>query len=273
MQSALIGKISHVFLIRFTRLSCLKMNKLPAFLLLLFTPVLHAQSSSSFSAGELKMAVIDLPGNFLEYNPNTKQCGAKSYSAKENTVIRLVVKLNNRWVVKAIRAYDGTDQIQEGGSTYCISEVDLELYFIDFTKRDYGILAIPYKGRFSPFSIYPGGTLGAYIGRKFVNQRSTSSLLGFGGLSSIPLNNAAAEIVENKIGVTLGAGYVWYIAEGFQVGVIGGWDFFDGVGSWAYKYQPWASFNIGYSFTSNSKEKKGALQTLSRSVRVPPAGN
>lgn len=245
------------------------MRTLPTLLLLILTLKLSAQNST-FSPGDLKMAVIDLPGNFLEYNPNTKQCGAKSFSAKENTVVRLVVAIpGNRWVVKAIRAYDGADQIQEGGTTYCISELDLELYFIDFTKRDYGVLAIPYKGRFDPFSIYPGGTLGAYIGRKFVNQRSTSSLLGFGGLSSIPLNNVQAEIVENKIGVTLGAGYVWYIAEGFQVGIIGGWDFFDGVGAWAYKYQPWASFNIGYSFTSNSKEKKGALQTLSRGVKRP----
>lgn len=224
----------------------------------LFNHVLFCQ----LSKGDLKMAVVSLDGIFQTYDTKTKQCKADALSAKENTVIKLIAKIDDSWIVKAVRVYEESDQIKDGGITYCISEFNIETFFIDFTKKDYGILSLPFKGRLSPFNVYPGGTLGGYFGRKFVTQKSSSSLIGFGGLSSIPLNDANSDVVDNKFGITIGGGYIWYIDEGFQIGALVGWDFFDGVEKWTYKYQPWISFSVGYGFTSNSKQKRSALQAL-----------
>lgn len=208
------------------------------------------------------MAIINLEGNFTEHFTSPESCGTETFSAQINTVIELVNKFGDRWSVKVYRAYEGDNQIEKKiGKTYCISEDDLNRFFIDFTKLDYGILTVPFKVRFDPFKIFPGGTIGGFVGRKFVRQRSTSTLLGFAGLSSIPLNNINSDVIDTQLGITGGAGYVWYVLEGFQVGFIAGIDLFDGVNSWPYKYQPWASFNIGYAFTSQSREKNQKLNS------------
>src|SRR5690606_34993546 len=103
---------------------------------------------------------------------------------------------------------------------------------------------------FEPFSISPGGTLGYYIGRRFNKRNFTNSLVAFSGLSAIPLNNINSDIVDTKMGITGGAGWIWYVEEDFQIGLLTGVDLFDGVDKWTYGYQPWVSFNIGYSFAT-----------------------
>lgn len=210
------------------------------------------------------MAIINLTGNFTEFNTQTRTCGTETFSARANTVIELVTpEGSDKWVIKARRAYVGDDQIQKaGGQTYCISTADLESFFIDFSKIDYGILSVPFKVRFEPFKVFPGGTLGGFIGRKFVTQRSTSSWIGFAGLSSIPLNNINSDVIDTKLGVIFGTGYVWYVTDDFQLGAVMGWDIFDGVGDWVYKYQPWVSFNVGYTFTSNQREREERVANL-----------
>lgn len=238
------------------------MNSIKSLLVLI--GILYCHAIHSQSKGDLKMTLIDLSGSFYGYNSsNGGSCGSTSFEAKANTVVELVSKTGDRWVVKIRRAYVGTNQVQRGGTPYCISESDLNSYCMDFSFSDFGILDVPFKGRLSPFKILPGGTLGGYYGRKFINQHSkASTLMAFGGISSIPLNDINSDVIDTQLGFTIGGGYVWYIANGFQIGLIGGWDFFDGVNTWAYKYQPWVSFNIGYGFTSNAKQRQQQLASL-----------
>lgn len=219
--------------------------------------------------GDLKMAIIDLIDNFNSYDTNKRTCNNDAFSAQANTVIELVTELEDKWVVKAYRAFvnrdDNDNQIQKSSAiTYCIDKNDLNDFFINFSKTDYGILAIPFKVRFAPFKIFPGGTIGGYIGRKFVQQRSSSTLLGFAGLSSIPLNDVNSDVIDTQLGITVGTGYVWYVVEGFQIGLITGVDLFDGVNDWPYKYQPWLSFNIGYTFTSQSRKQQEKVLEIQR---------
>lgn len=237
----------------------MKMMSLLAVVVGLLVPPAYAE--------EYKMLIINAPDVFNSFNVAQNQCNQDSFSAQQNTVVQILSKVGDKSVVKVIRAYIGDGNMVEINETYCISNTALSEFFIDFTKTDYGILAIPYKVRFSPFKLFPGGTLGGYVGRKFVRQNSTSSLLGFGGLATIPINTLTTpdnqtDVPDIKLGISVGVGYVWYLAEGFQIGGIVGYDFFDGFDKWTYRKQPWLSFNIGYGFTSGSRERSEQLQQL-----------
>lgn len=201
-----------------------------------------------------RIATVDLIGNLKEFNTQTGQCGTHTFNCLRNTVVEVIRELNNGsiYVVSIYVKTSSDTKAVTFDQLYCISKADLfdNNYFREYSKIDYGILAVPYKMRFAPFSIYPGGTLGMYVGRKFNKKNFSNSIVAFGGLASIPLNNINSDIVDTKLGFSAGAGWIWYVAQDFQIGLITGIDLFDGVDKWTYKYQPWLSFNIGYSFAT-----------------------
>jgi hypothetical protein len=211
-------------------------------------------NSSAQTKTEYRMASLSLSGNLKEFDTATGQCGASTYSIGENSVLEVIRPINSGedYVVQVYLKTSSESDAVDFDRTYCISKADLydNNYFRKYSKIDYGVLAVPYKMRFAPFSFFPGGTLGGYVGRKINLKNFQSSFVFHGGLSAIPLNNINSDIVDVKLGFTGGLGWIWYVDKDFQIGLVTGIDLFDGVNQWTYKYQPWLSFNIGYSFSS-----------------------
>jgi len=229
--------------------------KKTAILLMTFLGLSLSKNVSAQSVvNTYRIATVDLIGNLKDFNTASGLCGTNTFNCLQNSVVEVIRELNNGsdYVVSIYIKTSSDTKAVTFDQLYCISKADLldNNYFRAYSKIDYGILAIPYKIRFDPFSIFPGGTLGAYVGRKFNKKNFSNAIVAFGGLSSIPLNNVNSNIVDTKLGFSAGAGWIWYVAQDFQIGLITGVDLFDGVDKWTYKYQPWLSFNIGYSFAT-----------------------
>ncbi|HEY3402055.1 MAG TPA: hypothetical protein VGK59_01645 [Ohtaekwangia sp.] len=230
------------------------------FLLLSSAVVLKAQEK-----GKYYSAIINVDGILVPYSVSSS-CGSSYFNAQKNTIVKYINDVGDNVFVEVFRKFGNhADQVQLG-QLYCMSKSAFNTYFIRYSRIDYGILAIPYKMRFEPFSIYPGGTLGGYVGRKKQKLNGTTTLAFFGGFSSIPLNSANSETIDNKFGFSTGLAYIWNIEDsGFQLGLISGIDLFDGVEDWVYGYQPWLSFSIGFGFTSPRKSDiTNQLQGLNR---------
>lgn len=139
---------------------------------------------------------------------------------------------------------------------FCISNSALVNYFKKKEKPEVGILAIPFKFRIDPVKVMAGNTIGPFVGKKFEHSNRTSSiLLGFASLTNVPLNDLNSSVPETRWGLGLGLGYVWTVSDNFQTGFLSGVDLFEGVEDWPYKFQPWISLSIGYTFTSTKKEE------------------
>jgi hypothetical protein len=200
-------------------------------------------------------AIIDVDGILVPFSAGTG-CGTSTLDARKNTIVKYVGDIGTNVYVEVFRRFPNNPNQVELSKTYCLSKTQFNTYFIKYSRIDYGVLAIPYKMRFKPFSIYPGGTLGGYVGKKKQGLSGTSSAAFFGGFSSIPLNSSDSETIDNKFGFSAGLAYVWNIEDsGFQLGLISGVDLFDGVNTWVYKYQPWLSFSIGFGFTTPKKSE------------------
>ena len=197
---------------------------------------------------------IDLVDNFHDFSTATKTCGTTLYNAEKNTIFSVIKVLTpqNMAIVEVIRAFKGINQVSVG-STYCISVDDIDSYCEKFDPTDSGILSIPFKLRFSPTTFTPGGTIGYYIGHKY-EGRTTATLLGFAGLTLISLNDINSETPDSRLGLTIGGGYVWKLKTDtdFQIGIITGIDIFKGADQWPYKYWPWVSLSIGFTFTKST---------------------
>jgi len=144
-----------------------------------------------------------------------------------------------------------TDNYAVVTKQYCISKSDYENKFADNppsnSRTAYGMLAVPFKLRFNPTTVAPGGELGGFYGWYLGN---TNWLFATHvGLTSIALNDVNAATPQNKIGITGGIAFINDIGKNFQIGIVSGVDLFDGVDSWAYKYNPWLSVQIGFKFT------------------------
>ncbi len=109
---------------------------------------------------------------------------------------------------------------------------------------------MPFKIRFNPITIAPGGELGGYYG--WYIKDTNWLFAAHAGLTSISLNNIDAETPENKLGLTIGVALINDIGKNFQVGIVTGIDLFDGADKWAYGYAPWLSLQIGFTFTKSS---------------------
>ena len=221
----------------------------------LFLFACNCYSITSPNAGEIYRVKINLTDNFHDFNTATSTCGATTFDAEQNTLISVVSVLPgaNMVVVQVVRAFKGVHQVTVN-ATYCISQSDLSLWCELYDPSDSGILSIPFKLRFAPTTFSTGGTIGYYVGHKFEGRASSTTLLGFAGLGLISLNDISSKTPDSKLGLTIGGGYVWKPStdKDFQVGIITGVDIFEGADQWVYKYWPWVSLSVGFTFTKRT---------------------
>jgi hypothetical protein len=191
------------------------------------------------------------------FDTGNDNCGLDLYSVGSYARLIISRKLDDSTFVVVLSKNNSGDNMAEINKYYCISKSSLDNYFKRKAKPEIGILTVPFKLRIDPIKVMAGNTVGPFIGKKFYHQNETSSiLLIFASLTNVPLNDLNASVPETKWGLGIGTGYVWTIAENFQTGIITGIDLFEGVESWPYKFQPWLSLSIGYSFTSTKKEEQ-----------------
>jgi hypothetical protein len=137
---------------------------------------------------------------------------------------------------------------------YCIAQSTYSRQFstrAPSNKRNaYGFLAVPFKIRFAPTTIGPGGELGGFYGR-YVKE-SSWMFAAHAGFTWISLNDVNAATPENKTGFTGGIALINDVANNFQIGIVTGVDLFDGVDTWEYKYAPWLSIQFGFKFTKTA---------------------
>jgi len=145
---------------------------------------------------------------------------------------------------------------------YCISAGPLTDNFQPVEPLQVGVLTVPFKMRFSPFALTAGGALGAFVGHKFHHSKDVSSTaLVFGSLTNVALNDMNANIPDTKWGFGFGLGWIFTLSGNFQAGVVSGIDLFQGMSAWPYKWHPWLSISIGYSFVTPSKSSAQAALT------------
>ncbi|MGE0636332.1 MAG: hypothetical protein AB7G44_12525 [Bacteroidia bacterium] len=192
-----------------------------------------------------------------KFDPGSSTCLTPTFSVGSYAELIVSQKFDDNTIVVVLSSNDAGDGMAEINKYYCISKTTLETYFRKKSKPDIGILAVPFKMRIYPLKIMAGNSVGPYIGHKFYHKNSTTStLLGFASLTNVPLNDVNEKVPQTKWGLGLGGGYVWTVTGNFQVGLISGVDFFEGVDKWVYKFQPWLSLSIGYNFISQKKEEE-----------------
>lgn len=213
-------------------------------------------------------AIVD---NILKrFYPENDNCGTDLFSVGSYAQLIISNIKDDNTIIIVLSKNNIGEKMGEINKYYCISKSSLNNYFKRKAKPEIGILSVPFKLRFDPIKVMAGNSVGPFIGKKFYHQNGTSStLLSFASLTNVPLNDLNSSVPETKWGLGLGAGYVWTIAENFQLGIISGIDLFEGVESWPYKFQPWFSLSIGYSFTST----KQVEQTLKLAGQSTPSNN
>lgn len=208
---------------------------------------------------------ITLTNNFHDFQTAGSTCGSSPFSAQPNTLLKVISIIDaNTIAVQIIRAYiaqPGTTNEVTKNLNYCISKHDLSTFTIFQDQTETGFLTVPFKIRISPINVFLGGNIGYFIGHRYDKGKTSSTILGFAGASTVSLNDANADVPETKIGATAGLGFVWKLKNNFQIGVVSGIDLFDGVEKWKYKFQPWIAFGIGFKFTSpNAPSSSQTLQ-------------
>jgi hypothetical protein len=224
------------------------------------------QASDGPKKGDIYKVECNLKNSLRDFDIDQDVCGTNKFSVQENSLLMVVKVLNPQTIIfKAYKAFKSqSDSINEIrlDETYCMSSDKLGYLKLQ-NQTETGFLTIPFKLRVKPVKVYFGGNLGYFIGHRYDKRQISKTLLGFAGLSTVELNDINSDVPQTKLGVTMGGGYVWKLRNDFQVGVITGIDIFDGVEDWAYKFQPWVAFGIGFKFTSRSETSQSKLmQTL-----------
>jgi hypothetical protein len=184
-------------------------------------------------------------------------CKPDKFDLGGNSRLRFMNKLRNDESVYVIEVLNAPFNVKVGDNfpdpnlQYCIDKSVFEEQYRSTKYRiSYGALAVPFKIRFDPGTISPGGELGGYFG---VYLGQSSWILGVhGGATVVSLNNdnSNSDTPDNMIGATLGIALINDFDENFQLGVVSGVDFFEGANDWAYGYTPWLSFQIGFKFAN-----------------------
>lgn len=150
-----------------------------------------------------------------------------------------------------VNSNNGLADFANVNGKYCISKDDYDSFFDkkkwSNSRPVYGFLAVPFKLRFNPTTVAPGGELGGFYG--WFIKDSSWILAPHAGLTFISLNDINANTPENKTGFTFGMALINDVSDNFQVGIISGVDIFDGVDDWVYGYSPWLSVQFGFKFT------------------------
>ena len=184
-------------------------------------------------------------------------CGTVPYDIGHTCKIRLVRDLgDSKYLIDVLRnnANQNTgDNFAQENIQYCVSHSDYRGNFqnceFNPTRTAFGFLAVPFKLRFNPTTVAPGGELGGFYGWFIGDTRWL--VAAHAGLTFVSLNDINAATPENKTGFTFGFTIINDISDVFQVGFVSGIDLFDGVDTWEYGYQPWLSVQFGFKFTKS----------------------
>ncbi len=216
--------------------------------------------SMAQTSGEFKYprGFADITGVVKVYSSGS--CGTNTFDiGGGNYRIKFISKIDdNTFLIEIVTNkanVNSTDNYADVNKQHCMSKTDYENKF-DFTppsnsRTAFGMLAVPFKLRFNPTTIAPGGELGGFYGWYLGN--SNWLFATHAGLTSIALNDVNAATPDNKLGFTGGIALINDVGKNFQIGIVTGVDLFDGVDKWVYKYNPWLSVQFGFKFTK-SKE-------------------
>ena len=193
-------------------------------------------------------------GILFDFANGSNSCGTigLAISGSATLVFISVVDANNLLVGLSENALGDDFAVKD--KYYCISKAKFDFYFQPKRGPEIGIVTVPFKLRFSPIKVMAGNTIGPFVGARLGKSKdSYATLLGFAGLSNVPLNDLNNEVPQTRWGVGIGGGLVWTVQRSFQIGAISGVDLFEGVEDWPYRFQPWVSLSIGYAFTNTNK--------------------
>lgn len=179
-----------------------------------------------------------------------------SYDIGSRGKIKFILDLGSgKYLIEVVRnnANSGTasNYADVDSNQYCISKSDYDNLFSDKaptnSRTAYGFLAVPFKLRFNPTTVAPGGELGGFYG--WFIKDSNWIFAPHAGLTFISLNDINSATPENKTGFTFGLALINDVSKNFQIGIVSGVDLFDGADNWEYGYNPWLSVQFGFKFT------------------------
>jgi len=189
---------------------------------------------------------------------SSNACGSTTFDiGGGKNRIKFILKIDdNTFLIEIVNNkanIETNDNYADVNKQHCISKADYENKFAfkppSNSRTAYGMLAVPFKLRFNPTTIAPGGELGGFYGWYIGNTNWLFAT--HAGLTSVALNDINAETPDNKIGFTGGLALINDVGKNFQIGIVTGVDLFDGVDNWVYKYNPWLSVQIGFKFTKS----------------------
>lgn len=235
------------------------MTFMKAFKLLIFFllyAILFPTVSYSQELGDIGYPVSANLRNVVFEMDDANNCTSTSYDigTKYAKIKFIAEKGSDYYIIEVIgngANKNTSDNYAPINERYCIEK---EKYIQDFrdTKRSntrtaYGMLGVPFKLRFSPTTIAPGGELGGFYGWYLGGTKWIAAF--HAGLTLIALNDVNSDTPENKTGFTGGVTLINDTSSNFQFGIVSGVDIFDGVDDWVYKYTPWISIQVGFKFT------------------------
>lgn len=221
---------------------------------------LHALSQDFKEADVYKLKKhkvnLKIDSVLSRYNTGNRSCGKKIWSVDQYANLVIGKKINENTITVTLQRNGSGDDMAQIGYMYCIDPMDLNDYFRPRAKFEVGVLSVPFKMRVDPIKFMAGNSIGPCIGVRFRNIEPVV----FCSLTNVPLNDMNSAVPETKWGLGFGCGIVGFVQNNFQLGLISGIDLFEGVESWEYRYQPWLSLSIGYSFFTPSKKQQETLK-------------
>lgn len=113
-----------------------------------------------------------------------------------------------------------------------------------------GVLSIPFKLHLNDRSLSPGGTAGAYVGYQFQLKGLNITPVLSGGVSAINTPGAGGKNIS-VVGFTEAIGFIGQFSTGSKLhfGALLGIDYVSRSLDYEYEGKPYASFELGYSFS------------------------
>jgi hypothetical protein len=176
---------------------------------------------------------------------------------------KVIIKIRKGYTCRIVLVPGDTLDFAIEGKTYCIAKSN----FINNLKKpsvqlNTGPLVVPFKFQLKDFKIYSAGEIGYYIGPKFLSKKSPDtyfSIIASAGYSKVPLNDVNASNSEDTRSVDAGSlagGFVYNFGKDFQIGLLGGADFFNADNQ--AKSRTWVSFTIGVNLIGLGKKSENS---------------
>lgn len=225
--------------------------------LILFFLIFTNSSLQAQTTGDIRFPVGFATSQDIVQLFDGGSCTSTTFDIGSRGKIKYIKDLgDDKYLIEVVRnnanEADSTDNFADpNDNRYCISKNDYHNLFskkaATNTRTAYGFLAVPFKLRFNPTTVAPGGELGGFYGW-FI--KDSNWIFGpHAGLTFVSLNDIDSDTPENKPGFTFGLTLINDVSDNFQIGVLSGIDIFNGVEEWTYGYSPWLSVQFGFKFT------------------------